>query len=70
MIHIVNLILTEGLLYHVGQFTILIDTNKLIFIYFHKITLLYRYFTVYKVDIEIAWNRFDNSLSQMWDTFK
>ena len=34
MLDIVNLTLTEGLLYYVGQFTILIDTNKWLFIYF------------------------------------
>ena len=47
MIEIVNLTLTEDLLYFIGQFTILIETNKWLFIY--KFTLLY--WLLYYIDI-------------------
>ena len=33
MINMVNLTLTEGLLYHVGQFTILINKNKPLYLF-------------------------------------
>ena len=48
MIDKVNLTLTEGSLYYVSQFTILIKTNKW-FIYHYRITLLYwlLYYTDY-----------------------
>ena len=46
MIDTVNLTLSECLLNYVGQLIILIDINKWLLIYFHKITLQYRYFTI------------------------
>ena len=56
MIDIVNLTLTEGLLYYVGQLTIFIDTNKLLFIYFRKIIFPYCYFTILDILLYIEIN--------------
>ena len=49
MIDIVNLTLTEGWLYYVGQFIIMINTKNWLFIYFHKIAL--RYWLLYYIEI-------------------
>ena len=69
MIDMVNLILTEGLLYYIGQFTLMIDTSKSLFIklfyYTGYFIISIFYYDSYKLDTQIRLHRYNDNIQVM-----